>query len=110
MKETEIFELLNDTEKEFYRLRYIEKLTLMDIAEKLNYSARHAEIINVKIKSVIENPEKYKKSKADDELRCKYCGGKITGGEICSNCKEKARLWREFKARLMPYVRGHKLG
>lgn len=103
MKETEIFELLNDTEKEFYRLRYIEKLTLMDIAEKLNYSVRHAERINVKIKSVIENPEKYKKSKADEVLHCKYCGCKISGGDMCSNCREKARLFREIKARLMPY-------
>lgn len=110
MKETEIFELLNDTEKEFYRLRYIEKLTLTEIAERMNYCVSQATRMNEKIKSIIKNPEKYKKPKADEVLRCKYCGGKITGGEICSYCKEKARLWREFKARLLPCVRGRKLG
>ena len=99
MKGTEIIEMLNDTEKEFYRLRYVEKLTLMEIAEKLGYCVRQAERINVKIKSILENPEKYQKQKADDVLRCKYCGAKISGGEDCSNCREKARLWREFKAR-----------
>jgi rubrerythrin len=110
MKETEIIELLSDTEKEFYRLRYIENLTLMEIAERMGYCVRQATRINEKIKSILKNPEKYKKSQADDVLRCKYCGAKISGGEDCSNCREKARLWREFKARLMPCVRGRKLG
>ena len=110
MKETEIIELLNDTEKEFYRLRYIEKLTLMDIAERLNYSVRQAERINVKIKSILENPEKYKKQKADDVLRCKYCGDITRISDICGNCREKQKLIRKIKAMLIPYSRGCKLG
>lgn len=105
MKETEIFELLNDTEKEFYRLRYIEKLNLSEIADKIYYEIRTLSRIDNKIKSMLSNPELYKNSKADEVLHCKYCGGKITGGDMCSNCKEKARLWREFKARLMPIKR-----
>ena len=99
MKETEIIELLNDTEKEFYKLRYIENLTLMEIADKIHYEIRTLSRMNNKIKSMLDNPKLYMKSKADGTCKCKYCGAKIAGGEICHHCREKARLWREFKAR-----------
>lgn len=41
----------DDSLKEFCRLRYIEKLTLEKTAEKINYSTRHTERINIYIKN-----------------------------------------------------------
>jgi len=41
----------DDILKEFCRLRFIEKLTLQETAEKIHYSLRHAERINVYIKN-----------------------------------------------------------
>lgn len=110
MKETEIIETLNDTEKEFYRLRYVEKLTLTEIADKIHYEIRTLSRIDKRIKSMLGNPKKIKKQKTDSNFKCKYCGCKIAGGDTCTNCREKARLWREFKARVRPYSRGCKLG